>query len=75
MVSPARVLAKQNSEKVYQGKACAKGHSGVRYTNSGKCVDCTHEHNQALAKALCRGRVWSERPVMVSVIRFVCVRG
>lgn len=65
MMSSARVMAKQKGEKVYQGKVCTRGHSGVRYTKGGKCVDCTHENNQALAKARCRERIWSQRPVMV----------
>lgn len=34
---PARALA---TGKRYQGAPCKKGHTGLRYTSTGSCVDC-----------------------------------
>lgn len=34
------LAAKANGDKRYQGKPCLKGHSGIRYTISGNCVEC-----------------------------------
>lgn len=28
--------------QTYQGTPCKRGHSGIRYTNGGGCVECTH---------------------------------
>lgn len=36
----ARQLAKQNGDIHYFGRACRRGHVGMRYTVNADCVDC-----------------------------------
>lgn len=36
----ARKLAEQQGLIRYQGEACGQGHSGIRCTKGGQCVDC-----------------------------------
>ena len=35
-----RISAARAGEKFYQGAACKSGHTGLRYTSTGKCVEC-----------------------------------
>lgn len=36
-----RIEAAKAGEKHYQGVPCKHGHSGVRYTLTSNCVECT----------------------------------
>lgn len=36
----AREQARQNGEKMFNGKPCDKGHGARRYTSAGSCVEC-----------------------------------
>ena len=38
-IKKARLLAPSNSE-TFQGPACKRGHSGIRYMRNGGCVEC-----------------------------------
>lgn len=35
-----RLIAKESGEKLYKGKKCKHGHSGLRYTSNGACFEC-----------------------------------
>lgn len=37
----AKRAAELAGERKFQGSRCIHGHSGIRYTSSGCCVDCT----------------------------------
>lgn len=46
--SPQKIAEREGLVR-YQGKPCGKGHSGIRYTKSGICVECiTSARNLAL---------------------------
>lgn len=46
--SPQKIAEKEGLVR-YQGKPCGKGHSGIRYTKGGICVECiTSARNLAL---------------------------
>jgi len=36
--------------KVYSGKSCKRGHSGIRYTSNWACVECHKESSLAYAR-------------------------
>jgi hypothetical protein len=40
-----RKTARENGDATYQGKPCKYGHSGPKYTQSARCVECIQEHN------------------------------
>ena len=35
-----RLAAAEKGEKTYQGRECAQGHGGIRYTSNSVCVEC-----------------------------------
>ena len=35
-----RRMAEANGEWKYQGTPCKHGHGGLRYSSTGRCVDC-----------------------------------
>lgn len=41
----ARIAAQASREKTYQGKPCAHGHNGWRYTATAICIACNDERN------------------------------
>ncbi|QJE03032.1 hypothetical protein HH212_26100 [Massilia forsythiae] len=46
----ARQFAIQSGALKYKGTSCLRGHSGMRYTKSGSCVDCFAEISMSVAK-------------------------
>jgi hypothetical protein len=36
----ARIEARAAGYKIYRGCACKRGHSGIRYTSTGGCIEC-----------------------------------
>jgi hypothetical protein len=39
----SRKEARRRGLKVYQGSPCLRGHSGLRYTSTGGCIQCISE--------------------------------
>lgn len=53
-----RLQAAKAQSTHYMGKPCPKGHSGLRYTISSNCVECTlaaSKEYQARIRALLKG--------------------
>ena len=42
-----QIEAARAQQKRYQGAPCNHGHSGVRYTSSGQCVECADAATEA----------------------------
>ena len=43
----SQMEAARAQQKRYQGAPCTHGHSGVRYTSSGQCVQCADASTEA----------------------------
>lgn len=44
----AKLAARAAGKKKFNGSRCKRGHTGIRYTSTGNCVECVamHRDNQ-----------------------------
>jgi hypothetical protein len=54
MTTRSEALAR--GDRKYQGAPCGYGHCGVRYTNSGSCIDCAAARRNAVRAHLKKRR-------------------
>jgi hypothetical protein len=47
----ARKAALKSGAKYYTGSKCVRGHSGLRFTRDGGCVECKSSHFSRLTRA------------------------
>ena len=47
-----RLAAAAKGEKTYQGRQCAQGHGGTRYTSNSVCVECMKAKAAARSNAV-----------------------
>jgi len=42
----AKLAARAAGQKKFQGSPCVNGHSGIRYSSTGQCVDCLQMYRE-----------------------------